>query len=46
MPYRVRKVGEEYAIQKKEDGSWVTVGKSSTRERAIASMRAREAAKK
>lgn len=44
MPWRVKKAGKKYAIVKK--GSGEVVGRSSSKARAKASVRARYAAKR
>jgi|1186.fasta_scaffold106670_2 hypothetical protein len=44
MPYSVRKRGKGYAIIRKSDGK--TVGKSKTKKKAKASVRARMAGEK
>ena len=43
MPYRVRKSGSKWSIQKKEGSKWKTVGHSSSKKKAEASVRARYA---
>ena len=47
MPWRVRKKPvngpKDWAIQKKEGGSWKIVGRSSSKSKAKASVRARRA---
>lgn len=47
MPYKVRKDNikgnKDWAILKKENGKWETVGRSDTKKDAKASVRARKA---